>query len=107
MEIKVHGTLQGCVTPPPSKSQAHRLLICAALGCEPCSIVCSAVNDDIMATMRCLNALGAEITYSAGVFDVAPVNVVKGGTLDCGESGSTLRFLVSVFSADRTMTLTV
>ncbi len=96
MEIKVHGTLEGCVTPPPSKSQAHRLLICAALGCAPCSIVCNAVNDDIMATMRCLNALGAEITYSSGVFDVKPVKVVKGGTLDCGESGSTLRFLVSV-----------
>ena len=96
MEIKVHGMLEGCVTPPPSKSQAHRLLICAALGCEPCTIVCNAVNDDIMATMRCLNALGAKITYSSGVFDVTPVTVVKGGTLDCGESGSTLRFLVSV-----------
>ena len=99
MEIKVHGTLEGCVTPPPSKSQAHRLLICAALGSEPCSIVCSAVNDDIMATMRCLNALGAKITYSSGVFEVTPVSVVKGGTLDCGESGSTLRFLVSVAAA--------
>ncbi len=99
MEIKVHGTLKGCVTPPPSKSQAHRLLICAALGNEPCNIVCSAVNDDIMATMRCLNALGAEITYSSGVFEVTPVGVVKGGTLDCGESGSTLRFLVPVAAA--------
>ena len=96
MEIKVHGALEGCVTPPPSKSQAHRLLICAALSSEPCSIVCNAVNDDIMATMRCLNALGAKITYSSGVFNVTPVSVVKGGTLDCGESGSTLRFLVSV-----------
>ena len=96
MEIKVHGTLDGCITPPPSKSQAHRLLICAALGCEPCSIVCNTVNDDIMATMRCLNALGAKITYSSGVFDVLPVSITKGGTLDCGESGSTLRFLVSV-----------
>ena len=96
MEIKVHGTLKGEVTPPPSKSQAHRLLICAALSVEPCSIVCNSVNDDIIATMRCLNALGASITYSSGVFNVNPVKVVKGGTLDCGESGSTLRFLVSV-----------
>ena len=96
MEKQAHGTLHGAVTPPPSKSQAHRLLICAALGTEPCSIVCSSVNDDIMATMRCLNALGATITYSSGVFDVQPVKVVKGGTLDCGESGSTLRFLMSV-----------
>lgn len=96
MEIKVHGTLKGEVTPPPSKSRAHRLLICAALGKEPCTIACSSVNDDIIATMRCLNALGASITYSSGVFNVNPVKVVKGGTLDCGESGSTLRFLVSV-----------
>jgi hypothetical protein len=52
-----------------------------------------------MATMRCLNALGAKITYSSGVFEVTPVSVVKGGTLDCGESGATLRFLVSVAAA--------
>ncbi len=96
MEKHVHGTLKGTVTPPPSKSQAHRLLICAALGTSPCSIVCSSVNDDIMATMRCLNALGAKITFSSGVFDVRPIEPVKGGTLDCGESGSTLRFLMSV-----------
>ena len=107
MEKQVHGTLHGAVTPPPSKSQAHRLLICAALGTEPCSIVCSSVNDDIMATMRCLNALGAKITFSSGVFDVQPVDVLKGGTLDCGESGSTLRFLMSVaavLGADATFT---
>lgn len=107
MEKRVHGTLKGAVTPPPSKSQAHRLLICAALGTEPCSIVCSNVNDDIMATMRCLNALGAKITFSSGVFDVQPVCVAKGGTLDCGESGSTLRFLMSVaavLGADATFT---
>ena len=107
MEIKVHGTLRGEVTPPPSKSQAHRLLICAALAVEPCSIVCNSVNDDIMATMRCLNALGADITYTSGVFDVKPISLVKGGTLDCGESGSTLRFLMSVaavLGADATFT---
>ena len=107
MEIKVHGTLKGEVTPPPSKSQAHRLLICAALAVEPCSIVCNSVNDDIMATMRCLNALGARITFSSGVFDVLPIELVKGGTLDCGESGSTLRFLMSVaavLGADATFT---
>ena len=96
MEKRVSGILQGKVTPPPSKSQAHRLLICAALGTKPCAIACSSVNDDIIATMRCLNALGASITYSHGVFSVTPVSVAKGATLDCGESGSTLRFLMSV-----------
>lgn len=96
MEKSVSGILQGNVTPPPSKSQAHRLLICAALGAEPSTIACSSVNDDIIATMRCLNALGASITYNAGVFVVNPVKPVKGAILDCGESGSTLRFLMSV-----------
>ena len=79
MEIKVHGTLQGCVTPPPSKSQAHRLLICAALGCEPCCIVCNAVNDDIMATMRCLNALGAKIEELPDGLIVRGVKTLRGG----------------------------
>ena len=57
--------------------------------------------------MRCLNALGADITYTSGVFDVKPISIVKGGTLDCGESGSTLRFLMSVaavLGADATFT---
>lgn len=107
MKKSVSGTLQGCVAPPPSKSQAHRLLICAALGTEPCRISCGSVNEDIMATMRCLNALGASIEYSAGVFSVNPVRPTKGATLDCGESGSTLRFLMSVaavLGADATFT---
>ena len=93
---KVNGTLNGVVTPPPSKSQAHRLLICAALGSSLCTIACDTLNDDIVATVRCLNALGADIKYNDGVFTVVPVKLQKGGTLDCGESGSTLRFLLSV-----------
>lgn len=96
MKRTVSGILHGRVAPPPSKSQAHRLLICAALGVSPCRITCDSVNDDIMATMRSLNALGARIEYSSGIFTVNPVKAVKGATLDCGESGSTLRFLVSV-----------
>ena len=99
MDRRVNGILQGAVVPPPSKSQAHRLLICAALGKSPCTIVCSSVNDDILATMRSLNALGADIKYESGIFAVRPVKVCKGGCLDCGESGSTLRFLMSVAAA--------
>ena len=99
MEKRVNGILQGVVTPPPSKSQAHRLLICAALGTSPCTLSCSSVNDDIMATMHSLNMLGADIKYSNGVFTVIPVNRQKGGTLNCGESGSTLRFMVPIAAA--------
>ena len=99
MDIRLNGILSGAVMPPPSKSQAHRLLICAALATEPCTIVCSALNDDIVATMNCLNALGADIKYSDGVFTVLPVKLQKGATLNCDESGSTLRFLLSVAAA--------
>lgn len=99
MEKRVNGMLDGVVVLPPSKSQAHRLLICAALGSAPCTLACSSVNDDILATMRSLNALGADIKYNDGVFTVNPVRLQRGGTLDCGESGSTLRFLMSVAAA--------
>lgn len=99
MILNVKGRLSGAVTPPPSKSQAHRLLICAALGKKPCVVACDALNDDLTATMNSLNALGADIKYDNGAFHVQPVNVKKGSLLDCGESGSTLRFLISVAAA--------
>lgn len=103
----VTGILSGKVTPPPSKSQAHRLLICAALSDTHSTIECDSLNDDLCATMESLNALGAEITYNEGAFDVKPVEQRKGGELPCGESGSTLRFLLPVAAAlgsDATLT---
>lgn len=96
MDIKITGILAGEVTPPPSKSQAHRLLIGAALSDATCTIHCNAINDDMKATMNSLNALGANIIYDNDKFIVNPIKLKKGGTLDCGESGSTLRFLLSV-----------
>lgn len=96
MDVRVRGSLAGVVAPPPSKSQAHRLLICAALGSRDCRVACSALNDDLVATMNCLNSLGANIEYKDGCFSVTPVVLKKNGVLDCGESGSTLRFLLSV-----------
>jgi 3-phosphoshikimate 1-carboxyvinyltransferase len=70
----------GVVTVPPSKSVYHRVLICRALAGMPVEI--PDVSDDIDATARCLSA------YLSG-----------GETLDCGESGSTLRFLVPLMAA--------
>ena len=100
MTIEVSGTLSGNVQVPPSKSVAHRMLICAALSDAPCTIVCQSVNRDMEATAACLNALGANITYADGKFNVTPITKVnKGTTLDCGESGSTLRFLLPVAAA--------
>jgi len=88
MIFNVTGAVSGNVHIPPSKSVAHRMLICAALADSPCTIVCQSVNRDMEATAACLNALGANITYADGKFTVNPISKVsKGGVLDCGESG--------------------
>ena len=100
MTIEVSGTPSGNVQVPPSKSVAHRMLICAALADQPCTITCRSINRDMEATAACLNALGADIKYADGKFSISPITRVnKGATLDCGESGSTLRFLLPVAAA--------
>ena len=100
MILEVSGAVSGNVQVPPSKSVAHRMLICAALSDSPCTIVCQSINRDMEATVNCLNALGANITYTDGKFNVLPIaQVKKDATLDCGESGSTLRFLLPVAAA--------
>ena len=88
---------------PSSKSQLHRLLICAALGEKPSEIAFKGLSEDIRATARCLNALGAKIeaeeaeTGGPGRLLVTPADRSRpahGAVLDCGESGTTLRFLL-------------
>ena len=55
------GPVSGALAAIPSKSAAHRLLICAALGDRPAFVVCDKESQDIAATIRCLTGLGAEI----------------------------------------------
>ena len=95
------GARTGRVHIPASKSQAHRLLICAALGEETCEIVCDGVSADIAATAKCLNALGAKVERTETGFLVSPIQKVPEGCCEllCGESGSTLRFLLPVVGA--------
>ena len=100
--IAAPGPRTGRVTIPASKSQAHRLLICAALGREPVELVCGGPSADILATANCLNALGADIQKTApDRFSVRPVTASPGtaAQLACGESGSTLRFLLPLVGA--------
>ena len=85
-----------------SKSVAHRLLICSAFADSPTRILCEETNKDIEATAACLDALGANIQRNAPYYDVIPVspeNITRGATLPCGESGSTLRFLLPIAAA--------
>ncbi len=95
------GARTGRVHIPASKSQAHRLLICAALGEETCEIVCDGVSADIAATAKCLNALGAKVGRTETGFRISPIQKVPEGCCEllCGESGSTLRFLLPVVGA--------
>ena len=92
--------LRGCVTPPPSKSDAHRLLIAMALADKPSRMRLTATNADIEATMRCLNALGAQMQLQGDVVAVTPIaKAAELAQCDCGESGSTLRFLLPIMAA--------
>ena len=93
-------TLAGSVTAIPSKSFAHRLLIAAALADGDCRIFCPGTSDDIEATVSCLSALGAEIVRDGDYLNVTPISEVRvGATLDCGESGTTMRFILPVVCA--------
>ncbi len=92
--------LRGTLTIIPSKSQAHRLLICAAFADRSTQLLCPETNRDMDATAECLNALGAEITRTDTGYWVTPVSVLpESAVLNCWESGSTLRFLLPVAAA--------
>ncbi len=100
--------LKGTVPAIASKSMAHRLIICAALANGETHVTCNATCADIEATVRCLTALGARIETVEDGFQVHPtmksiefglLKALAGGTLNCGESGSTLRFMLPVACA--------
>lgn len=94
------GTYAGEVCIPSSKSVAHRLLICAALGTKKTTLLIDGFSRDILATTKCLRALGAGIEAKGRRIRVTPIQKpVGGGLLPCGESGSTLRFLLPVAGA--------
>lgn len=121
MNIQIQpGALRGSVPAPPSKSDAHRCLILAALADGPTKLrvgrwpVASTADErggavdalstdqlssDIDATIRCLETLGTRIQRADGVLDVMPGALRDGATLDCGDSGATLRFLTPVVAA--------
>ena len=93
--------LSGTVTPPPSKSQAHRLLIAAALAGGVSTVRGVAMSQDVEATLRCLTALGGRWRETApGVLEISGIGGrrLSGDLprLDCGESGSTLRFFLPI-----------
>ena len=101
MDLTIYpSTLSGNIQAIPSKSQAHRLLICAAFSDGETTMICPQTNEDIQATASCLNAIGAKITRTDAGYHIVPVKAIPTSTeIDCGESGSTLRFLLPVVCA--------
>lgn len=90
-------TANGTVTVPPSKSMAHRLLLSAGLSNGKSVIHNVALSDDIKATISCLEAAGAKCEINGETVFVDGVDASRlsfNGILNCGESGSTLRFFI-------------
>ncbi len=96
-----HSSLHGTVEVPPSKSDVHRALICAALAKGRSVISPVAFSQDILATIDCIKALGAEVTAEGGKLTVDGTNTfcAENAALHCRESGSTVRFMIPVAAA--------
>lgn len=112
MNIRIEPSVaRGSVAAPPSKSMAHRLLICAAMAKGTSRLSGVSRCEDALATMDCLRALGAECTWSGEDVTVTGAdffNPPAGDlTLPCRESGSTLRFMLPLsLLSGRSVTLT-
>lgn len=101
MDLKITPrSLKGEVIVPPSKSVAHRMIIAAALADGTSTISNLSGSADILATIGCMKALGADIKLNGDTAVISGIGSVPGSAvLDCNESGSTLRFLIPVACA--------
>ena len=92
----------GSIQVPPSKSAAHRQVLCAALSRGRCSVSNVDMNEDIKATVAAVTALGVQARYddssSLLTLDASGLGG-QNAVIDCGESGSTLRFLIPIVAA--------
>ena len=93
------GRARGTVVAPPSKSMAHRLLVCAALSKGESVVRGISDSQDMLATLDCLSALGATYTRSGDTVRITGIDALTANPqapLACRESGSTLRFMIPV-----------
>ncbi|MBR2316201.1 MAG: 3-phosphoshikimate 1-carboxyvinyltransferase [Clostridia bacterium] len=108
MTVKIEkGKAKGTFSAPPSKSMAHRNLICAAFT-EKSTVRGVSFSEDIRATLSCLEALGADIQVDGDVVTLGGIgrNPIKKSELFCNESGSTLRFMIPLcLMRDESITL--
>ncbi len=112
MKIQINpGTARGRVTAPPSKSMAHRMMICAGLAAGTSVLQGISDSQDMQATLDCLAALGAQWQKDGETVTITGIGSARtavhddagaAGTqtgepvLRCRESGSTLRFFIPI-----------
>lgn len=99
MRVKIDPSIpQGTIAAPPSKSMAHRLLICSGLASGTSVVHGIAPSHDVLATLDCLSSLGASYTVDNDTVTITGINPASSpaAELYCRESGSTLRFIVPV-----------
>lgn len=98
MKIEIKPSIaKGVIAAPPSKSFAHRFLICGALSHAQSKVHGISESDDMKATIGCLSSLGANVQRQGDTVTIfGGLNPKKEVTLDCIESGSTLRFMIPV-----------
>lgn len=91
----------GTVNIPPSKSDVHRAIICAALSKGKCTISPVALSNDIKATIGVIEDMGGTAKIDGDTLTIDGTNIFSADnvTLDCGESGSALRFFIPVAAA--------
>ena len=98
MQVSImSGRAAGIVTAPPSKSMAHRLLICAGMSQGTSVIHGISHSEDMSATLDCLQALGVRCERDGETVTVTGADLRKANPnmpLQCRESGSTLRFFL-------------
>ena len=109
MKVKIDkSALSGTVVAPPSKSMAHRMLICAGLSKGTSKVHGIAPSEDILATLDCLKQIGASFTYDGDTVIINGAgneNVREERELYCRESGSTLRFFIPLCLLDGKKTI--
>ena len=102
MQALIHPSLaSGKVVIPPSKSIAHRAIICACLADGHSTVHNIDTSDDMHATISAMESIGAKIVRDGKTLHIDGVNnqiKLTGKEIDCIESGSTLRFLIPLFS---------
>ena len=99
MTVKVLSSrAEGAVKAPPSKSMAHRLLICAGMADGESRVSGISESQDVLATIDCLRSMGAKVEFISDdevtVLGTSFKKACPADALYCRESGSTIRFFV-------------